>query len=539
MTSNYLENEFLNLLKNDDQIFQFLEEFSLDGIWFWDIENPEHEWMSPNFWITLGVDPDTKDHKSSEWQNIIHPDDLKIAVENFNKHCADPTHPYDQVVRYTHSNGSTVWIRCRGFAIRDDQGIARRMLGAHNDITELMNAQSQTEEALQKQIELEKIYKRNAEISAQRKTNEIKKLNTTLKEEYLTQDRLLASVTNAILVVSTDREIAYSNQAAHDLFGYSKDEFKGLKIDALIDKKLNDQHINYVAEYFKKPFSRKMGGSNYITGIAKSGNPISLDIDLKPISFKGAPAALVNIVDVTERANTEQSMIASYNKLDSLIKILAHDLRDPLSRIVTSIDFLEEMLANHENKRVSEYLDIISQTANHSASLIKDLYEYASTHSDENTHLEHRKVGLQALAEQAISNLNIDINQDYIEIKNGLDDREINTVSTMLIQIMQNILANALKYCSAPISINIFNYTAADKLVIVIEDNGPGIPFEKRKEIFDPFVQLINSSNQNEDHGLGLGLSTCKNLVEVIGGDIWCEASSLGGSRFCISLKCQ
>jgi len=73
-------------------------------------------------------------------------------MTNFEKHCEDPAHPYDQIVRYTHKNGSTVWVRCRGIAIRNEEGKPIRMLGAHNDITALKNAE---EELLLKTEELE------------------------------------------------------------------------------------------------------------------------------------------------------------------------------------------------------------------------------------------------------------------------------------------------------------------------------------------------------------------------------------------------
>ncbi len=143
MEGIYLKDELYTLIKNDTSIFEFIQSGSLDGIWYWDLENPEIEWMSPKFWQTLGYNPDEKKHLASEWQDIIFQEDLKLAVENLRKHCADPNHPYDQIVRYTHKNGSTVWIRCRGLAIRDENGKPIRMLGAHTDITDLKEAEKE------------------------------------------------------------------------------------------------------------------------------------------------------------------------------------------------------------------------------------------------------------------------------------------------------------------------------------------------------------------------------------------------------------
>ncbi|MBK8808587.1 MAG: PAS domain S-box protein [Bacteroidales bacterium] len=151
--NNYLKHELYELIKKDESIFDFIQDSSLDGLWFWDLENPDNEWMNARFWIVLGYNPDEMPHKSSAWQDIINKDDLQVAIDNFTKHCEDPTHSYDQIVRYTHKNGSTVWIRCRGMAIRDVNGKPIRMLGAHHDITankktefELIKAKEKAEE---------------------------------------------------------------------------------------------------------------------------------------------------------------------------------------------------------------------------------------------------------------------------------------------------------------------------------------------------------------------------------------------------------
>ena len=143
--AHYLQVELEELIRTDPAIFQFLREGSLDGVWYWDLEVPENEWMSPRFWTTLGFDPADREHKASEWQDLIHPDDLATAYDNFNAHCADPSHPYDQLVRYLHRDGSTVWVRCRGVAVRDADGRPVRMLGAHNEVTALKNAEAELE----------------------------------------------------------------------------------------------------------------------------------------------------------------------------------------------------------------------------------------------------------------------------------------------------------------------------------------------------------------------------------------------------------
>ncbi|NJN59860.1 MAG: PAS domain-containing protein [Leptolyngbyaceae cyanobacterium SL_5_9] len=178
---HYLKRELYDLIQSDRSIFEFLHQGSLDGIWYWDITSPEHEWMSPGFWQLLGYDPAQKDHLASEWQDLINPDDLKQALLNFELHCRDANYPYDQVVRYRHANGSTIWVRCRGIAIRDQAGKPIRMLGAHNDITYLKAA----EETLQKRnIELEGLYQ-----VIVNQIVELKQTNERLQHEIIERQR--------------------------------------------------------------------------------------------------------------------------------------------------------------------------------------------------------------------------------------------------------------------------------------------------------------------------------------------------------------
>lgn len=140
-TAHYLEIELMQQLRDGDQaLISFIESRATDGIWYWDLVRNEHEWMSPRFWQTLGYDPASKPHLASAWQDMIDPDDLRVATANLEKHCADSEHAYDQVVRYRHQDGSTVWVHCRGIAIRDPEGRPIRMIGVHTDITKQREA---------------------------------------------------------------------------------------------------------------------------------------------------------------------------------------------------------------------------------------------------------------------------------------------------------------------------------------------------------------------------------------------------------------
>ena len=139
--SHYLQRELYHLLQTDPLLFEFLQSDLTDGMWYWDLHNIQNEWMNDRFWEVLGYDPSDKMHLAAEWQDIIFPDDLKLATDNFHKHLKNPAHPYDQYVRYRHKDGSTVWIRCRGIAIYNVDGVPIRFLGIHINTTDIMRQQ--------------------------------------------------------------------------------------------------------------------------------------------------------------------------------------------------------------------------------------------------------------------------------------------------------------------------------------------------------------------------------------------------------------
>lgn len=168
---HYLDALLYERVRQDRSMLAFLEQSALDGLWFWDLRAPENEWMSPGFWALFGYAPEEKPHLASAWQDMIHPDDLKLAQANFAAHLADPQCPYDQIVRYRHKEGAWVSVRCRGKILRDAAGEPQYMLGAHTDVTELQRVRESLEAANQR-----------LEAEVARRTEELTRKNELLEQ---------------------------------------------------------------------------------------------------------------------------------------------------------------------------------------------------------------------------------------------------------------------------------------------------------------------------------------------------------------------
>ena len=121
--THYLKQELFDLVTNDNiKFLEFISNGPLDGLWFWDLENPEHEWMSEKFWTELGYEPSEMPHSPESWRGIINADDLENSGTAIQKHIENPDIPFNEVLRYKHKDGSTVYIRCQAYCIKNDEG---------------------------------------------------------------------------------------------------------------------------------------------------------------------------------------------------------------------------------------------------------------------------------------------------------------------------------------------------------------------------------------------------------------------------------
>ena len=132
-----LREELHELMRSDPRILDFLDGGSMDGLWLRDLDRPEEAWMSPSFWRLLGRDPARMPHRAEVWADLVHPEDREAALEGLAAQAADPARPFDRPLRYRHADGRWITVRCRGLAIRDEDGRAVRILGAHSDMTAL------------------------------------------------------------------------------------------------------------------------------------------------------------------------------------------------------------------------------------------------------------------------------------------------------------------------------------------------------------------------------------------------------------------
>lgn len=149
LRENYLQRELYEIVKKDEKVFDFIQDTILDGVWFWDLKNPDQKWMDEKFWSILGYNPDEIPQEKSFWKKIIVQEDLGKVLKSLDEHLNEPDEQYDSVVRFVHKFGDIIWLRCRGIIISDINGQPIWMIGIYADVTKLKT----TEYELQQQVE--------------------------------------------------------------------------------------------------------------------------------------------------------------------------------------------------------------------------------------------------------------------------------------------------------------------------------------------------------------------------------------------------
>lgn len=314
---HYLEEELREKLLVNEQMFTFLDDFILDGIWYWDLENQENQWVSPGFWRTLGVDPAEKQHNPAEWMELLAADDLQLLLKNLTLHSDDPGHAFEQILTFTTRDRGTIWVRCKGLAIRRDDGYPRRLFAVHFDISQ--------------EVESRNRYKQT--------TENLDRVYADVRLALEESEQLLASMPDAIIHVDQDGFIARSNSAAHKLFEYSEAELNKLRVEQLIPQEQRQAHVNNRLNYQRDPRVREMGGrSTTLMGLKKSGSTFYADIRLSPIVTRYGKYTLAVIRDITERKLYEQQ-VEEHSKNEERLRKLAQT--DPLTGLYNRRHFFD------------------------------------------------------------------------------------------------------------------------------------------------------------------------------------------------------
>ena len=233
------------------------------------------------------------------------------------------------------------------------------------------------------------------------------------------------------------------------------------------------------------------------------------------------------LADVLNNMGTHIEHLVSTNQ--TISHAMAHELRTPLARMRFALGMLEESNDKQEKLLLQKGM---SDDINELETLINASLNYFKMQQS-NIELNLTQVSLKQWGEKVCQSLELFKPKGFKLVCNSQDVLAI--IDTSLAEtIVKNLLLNAFKYATHKAVLNITKQK--NSVIIEIDDDGPGIPFEAREKIFMPFARL-DTSRTLSSGGYGLGLAYVKLMAEFHDGNAFVVTSPLGGARFVVSLK--
>lgn len=245
-------------------------------------------------------------------------------------------------------------------------------------------------------------------------------------------------------------------------------------------------------------------------------------------------AIIIEMFTLYENLSKTAQELAQLNKIkDEFLATVSHELKTPLTTIKGFVSVILSGEVGPLNEQQTNFLTVTDQSVNRLTSLITNLLDLSRLGGK--VEMELGKVDLGELARVSVSTMLLKAREGGVELKNEAGALPpVKADMRWIGQVIDNLVINAIKYSGKGSTVKVTGTDKGEAVVVCVEDNGPGIPADEQKLVFDKFYRGRTSVNQVP--GTGLGLAICKSVVEKHGGKIWLESKPGKGCRFCFAL---
>jgi len=334
--------------------------------------------------------------------------------------------------------------------------------------------------------------------------------------------QLLEEAPEAIFEVDAQGRILLVNEAAEQMFGYSREELLALHVDALVPEAQRDNHAQHRLGYAQEPMRRPMGTGLQPNAQRKDGSLFPVEITLSPSPSEDTVKVIALVQDITERRRAETELEANRAQLASSARLaslgvmaggIAHEINNPLAIIHASAD---ELVRTAKQESVVP-LDIvvrngerIQQTARRITKIIKSMRLLAR----EGSHDRFSPTPVSRIVEEALElcqerfkHHSVNLLLPSIDPALSVSCREVQ-IAQVLVNLLQNAFDAVTEHAGERwIRLDVRVQDGA--VVFSVIDSGPGVPPDLRARIMEPFF-----TTKEVGKGAGLGLSLSRTIVE-------------------------
>jgi two-component system, LuxR family, sensor kinase FixL len=353
---------------------------------------------------------------------------------------------------------------------------------------------------------------------------------------------ILNTVPEATIVIDERGMMQSFSSAAERLFGYRADEVIGKNIKMMMPAPYRDDHDRYLSRYRQTGERRIIGIGRVVVGERKDGSTFPMELTVGEM-ISGSTRFFTGFIrDLTEGQQTEarlqelQSELVHMSRLTALGEMasaLAHELNQPLSAIANYMKGSRRLLENQTDQQsllIRDAMDKAAEQSMRAGQIIRRLRDFVARGET-----ERRIESLRKLLEEASALALVGAKDRGVRVFYSFDPT-LESVLADKVQIQQvvlNLVRNATESMeqTARRDLTICSERGSDGMAIVkIIDTGTGIAPEIAGQLFQPFITT-------KSHGLGVGLSISRTIVESHGGRIWAEANPGGGTIFQFTLR--
>lgn len=375
----------------------------------------------------------------------------------------------------------------------------------------------------------------------QRSRREAAAINRDLIAREAHLSSILDTVPDAMIVIDELGVIQSFSSAAERLFGWTAAEAVGRNVRLLMPAPHKEAHDGYLQRYYRTHERRIIGMGRVVVGERKDGSTFPMELAVGEMRTEGGRFFTGFVRDLTERQRTEarlqelQSELVHISRLTALGEMastLAHELNQPLSAIANYLRGSVRLLGTQDipRERLTEALEKASEQTLRAGEIIRRLRDFVSRGET-----ERRLESLPKLIEEAGALALVGAKEHGVQVQFNLDPA-VNLVLADRVQIQQvvlNLIRNAIDAMehSPRRELHVAARPVEDGFVqITVADTGPGVSPDVADQLFQPFITT-------KRHGMGVGLSISRTIVEAHGGRIWAEPTPGGGASFHFTLR--
>jgi len=393
------------------------------------------------------------------------------------------------------------------------------------------------EKSKKSKMELEKAYRDLQEEIIER--NKMKEAIQESEEKFRT---ISASAQDAILTMDYEGKISFWNDAATKIFGWSSKDAIGKNLHKLLaPKKYLEAYQKGFEAFQRTGKGAAVGKTLVLSALHKNGTEFPIEASLARMNLKGMWHAVGIIRDITVHKQIEEELHKTKNKAELanqaksvFLANMSHEIRTPMNAV---LGFTDMMLDTDLNKEQSDYAVTIKKSGEALLSLINDILDFSKIEAGE-LNLEEIDFDPELLAYDVCELIRPRIGPNSIEVLCRIGDNLPSNVRgdpVRLRQVLTNLMGNASKFTNSgevELSLNIEEEEDNRvKLHAKVRDTGIGIPEDKLATIFEPFQQA-DSTTTRKYGGTGLGLSICRQISNLMSGNVWAESKVNKGSIF-------